>query len=394
MNDFTTDIAQALVQHQDVNEIFRSHLEHAVNQLLQTELTSFLDYDKYDASGIGSGNSRNGTYERTLKTEFGELSLAIPRDRNGDFHQQTVAPYKRTNDTLEAFVMHMYHKGVTTAEIADLLERMYGHHYTPQTISNMTQTMEAEVEAFRCRPLAKRYACIYLDATFIALKRDTVAKEAVYIAVGIQEDGSKEVLAYLLAPTESAGNWQELLEDLQVRGLEEVLLVVSDGLAGMTDAIHAVYPSARHQTCCVHVSRTLARKVRVQDRAAVCADFKTVYRANGREEATHALEAFIAAWSSRYPSVRRVLNEHPTLLTFYDFPSAIWRSLYSTNLIESFNKQLKKYVKRKEQFPNEASIERFLVSRFDAYNQKFSTRCHLGFAQAQHQLEDMFQRQG
>lgn len=174
MTDFTTDIAQALVRKEDLQEVFRSHLEAAVNKLLATELTAFIDYEKYDRIGVNSGISRNGSYSRTLHTEFGDLKLTIPRDRNGDFHQQSVAPYKRSNETLESFVMHMYQKGVTTREIADLLERMYGHHYTPQTISNMTRTMETHVNAFKERPLAKRYVCIYLDATFIAVKRDTV----------------------------------------------------------------------------------------------------------------------------------------------------------------------------------------------------------------------------
>ncbi|WP_234535768.1 transposase, partial [Paenibacillus pseudetheri] len=138
MNHFTTDLVQALVTKQDVTEVFRSHLESAMNHLLETELTAFLDYEKYDRLGVNSGNSRNGGYCRTLHTEYGDLQLNMPRDRNGEFKQQTVPPYKRSNDTLESFVIHMFQKGVTMTEIADLIERMYGHHYTPQTVSNMT----------------------------------------------------------------------------------------------------------------------------------------------------------------------------------------------------------------------------------------------------------------
>lgn len=167
-----------------------------------------------------------------LHTEFGDLQLAIPRDRNGEIKQQTVAPYLRSNDTLEAFVIHMFQKGVTNAEIADLIERMYGHHYTPQTISNLTKVMSEQVKAFQVRPLSARYACVYSDASYIALKWETVAKEAVYIAVGIREDGSKDVLGYTIAPTESASVWKEVLQDIQDRGAEEILLFVSDGLKG------------------------------------------------------------------------------------------------------------------------------------------------------------------
>ncbi|MCM3005715.1 IS256 family transposase [Priestia koreensis] len=390
MNQFTTDLVQALVQKEDVTKVFRTHLENAVNTLLASELTAFLDYEKYDRIGFNTGSSRNGSYERTLHTEFGELHLVIPRDRNGDFKQQTVAPYKRANDTLEAFVIHMFQKGVTTVEIADLMERMYGHHYTPQTISNMTKVMSEQVEAFRDRTLCARYACVYLDATYIALKRDTVSKEAVYIAVGIREDGSKEVLGYTIAPNESAFVWKELLEDIKSRGVEEILLFISDGLKGITDSIFSIYPASFYQTCCVHLSRTIAHKVRVSDRAEICENFKSVYRAESLEMGQQALHSFIEKWKSKYPKVTKPLLNNPYLFTFYSFPKSIWRSIYSTNLIESFNKQIKKYSKRKEQFPNEESLERFLVSQFDQYNQRFATRCHIGFDQARAELQMMF----
>ena len=297
MNQFTTDIMQALVKKQDITEVFRLHLETAVNTLLKTELTAFLDYEKYDRLGFNSGNSRNGAYSRTLHTEYGDLEVTIPRDRNGEFKQQTVAPYKRSNDTLESFVIHMFQKGVTMSEISDLLEKIYGHHYTPQTISNMTKAMSEQVEAFKTRPLDSRYVCVYLDATYIALKRDTVSKEAVYIAVGIREDGSKEVLTYTIAPTESAFVWKELLEDIKARGAEEILLFVSDGLKGITDRIFEVFPDAQYQSCCVHLSRNIAHKVRVTDRLEICEDFKSVYRSENREMGEKALEDFVKKWT-------------------------------------------------------------------------------------------------
>lgn len=391
MNQFTTDIVDALVKKQDITEVFRLHLETAVNTLLVTELTAFLDYEKYDRIGFNSGNSRNGSYGRTLHTEYGDLNIQIPRDRNGEFKQQTVAPYKRSNDTLESFVIHMFQKGVTTSEIAGLIEKMYGHHYTPQTISNMTKTMTEQVEAFNKRMLSARYVCVYLDATFIPVRRETVSKEAVYLAVGIREDGTKEVLAYTIAPTESAFNWQELLIDLKERGVEKVLLFISDGLKGMADAISSVFPKSQYQTCLVHVTRNLAHKVRVEDRSEICADFKTVYRADSQEDGQEALDDFCEKWQKAYPKLTKSLAENPYLLTFYRFPQSIWRSIYSTNLIESFNKQIKKYTKRKEQFPNEEALERFLVSQFEDYNHRFATRCHIGFDKARAELAAMFE---
>jgi len=203
-----------------------------------------------------------------------------------------VAPYKRFNDALESFVIHMFQKRVTMTEIWDLIEKMYGHHYTPQTVSNMTQAMGEQVDIFANRPLAKRYVCIYIDATHLAIKRETVSKEAVYIAVGIREDGSKEVLSYTIAPTESSYIWKELLQDVKARGTEEVLLFISDGLKGISTAIEQVYPQARYPSCCVHLARNIAHKVRVSDRLSICNDFKSVYRAEDEQSAQIALNAF------------------------------------------------------------------------------------------------------
>ncbi|STD71904.1 Transposase and inactivated derivatives [Enterococcus gallinarum] len=242
MNDFTTEILKTLANKGDLNELFRVHLEKAVNTLLKTELTAFLDYEKYDRIGFNTGNSRNGSYDRTVKTEYGELHLQIPRDRNGEFKQQTVPAYRRTNDTLEETVIHLFRKGITMSEIADLIEKMYGHYYTPQTMSNITKSFTEEVTAFKGRELHDRYAAIYMDATYIPLKRKTVAKEAIHIAVGIRPDGSKEVLSYAIAPTESITIWEEILLDLQERGLKNVLLFITDGLKGMVGAISRFYP--------------------------------------------------------------------------------------------------------------------------------------------------------
>ncbi|HAP9073163.1 TPA: IS256 family transposase, partial [Enterococcus faecium] len=373
MPNFTTEIMETLINKGDLDELFRCHLELAVNSLLQAELTAFLDYEKYDRAGFNSGNSRNGNYSRSFRTEYGELNLVIPRDRNGKFSQQTLPAYKRTNDSLETTIIQLFQKGITMSEISELIEKMYGHHYTPQTISNMTKIVSEDIIAFKERSLESRYSVIFMDATHIPLKRQTVSKEAVYIVIGIRLDGTKEVLGFSLAPTESAYVWKEILQDLKDRGLKEVLLVVTDGLSGINDSIHSVYPNAQFQQCCVHISRNIAHKVRVSDRQEICSDFKLVYQASSKEEANNQIRFMIDKWKKQYPRVVKLLM-NPAILTFYNFPPSIRRTIYSTNLIEGFNKQLKKYTKRKEQFPNEESLERFLVSQFNNYNQKFLCR--------------------
>lgn len=389
MPNFTTEIMETLINKGDLDELFRCHLELAVNSLLQAKLTAFLDYEKYDRAGFNSGNSRNGNYSRSFRTEYGELNLVIPRDRNGKFSQQTLPAYKRTNDSLETTIIQLFQKGITMSEISELIEKMYGHHYTPQTISNMTKIVSEDIIAFKERSLESRYSVIFMDATHIPLKRQTVSKEAVYIVIGIRLDGTKEVLGFSLAPTESAYVWKEILQDLKDRGLKEVLLVVTDGLSGINDSIHSVYPNAQFQQCCVHISRNIAHKVRVSDRQEICSDFKLVYQASSKEEANNQIRFMIDKWKKQYPRVVKLLM-NPAILTFYNFPPSIRRTIYSTNLIEGFNKQLKKYTKRKEQFPNEESLERFLVSQFNNYNQKFLCRVHKGFKEIHDTLESMF----
>ncbi|EGP4958253.1 IS256 family transposase [Enterococcus faecium] len=389
MPNFTTEIMETLINKGDLDELFRCHLELAVNSLLQAELTAFLDYEKYDRAEFNSGNSRNGNYSRSFRTEYGELNLVIPRDRNGKFSQQTLPAYKRTNDSLETTIIQLFQKGITMSEISELIEKMYGHHYTPQTISNMTKIVSEDIIAFKERSLESRYSVIFMDATHIPLKRQTVSKEAVYIVIGIRLDGTKEVLGFSLAPTESAYVWKEILQDLKDRGLKEVLLVVTDGLSGINDSIHSVYPNAQFQQCCVHISRNIAHKVRVSDRQEICSDFKLVYQASSKEEANNQIRFMIDKWKKQYPRVVKLLM-NPAILTFYNFPPSIRRTIYSTNLIEGFNKQLKKYTKRKEQFPNEESLERFLVTQFNNYNQKFLCRVHKGFKEIHDTLESMF----
>jgi putative transposase len=208
--------------------------------------------------------------------------------------------------------------------------------------------------------LSKRYAVIYLDATYLPVRRDKVTKEALYFALGITPEGYKEILSYSLLPTESAHNWEIVLSDLRVRGIEESLLFVTDGLAGIKDAISNVFSKAKHQSCWVHLARNVSHGVRVKDRSEVLNDLKTVYTKDTLDEAEYALNQFITIWCERYPKVTDKFKDNPSLFTFLSFPKPFRASIYTTNLIEGFNKHLKRCTKRKEQFPNEDSLIRFI----------------------------------
>ncbi|HHU08135.1 MAG TPA: IS256 family transposase [Clostridiaceae bacterium] len=382
MSHFTTSLMELLYQGESIDEIIRVEIEKAVNELLQHEMTALLTYEKYEFVGYGTGNSRNGQYERQLNTRFGTITVVMPRDRNGEFSPVTIAPYQRSTDELESMVIKLYQQGMTTREIAEIIERMYGAHYSPQTISNMSQAMDEQVRAFHSRPVQAHYTVLLMDATWLNVRRDSVAKEAVHIIVGITPEGHKEVLDYAIFPSESSNNYQEMCQSLKERGLERVDLFVSDGLTGIRDACLSVFPKARHQSCWVHIARTVARCVRVSDRKEILDALKQVYQADDAEGAKEALTAFLDQYSKRYPKLREKLSiDDLSLFSFYEFDSAIRRSIYTTNLLEGFNKQLKRLTKRKEQFPNEASLDRFLCTVCLEYNRKFSARIHKGFGQ-------------
>ena len=393
MSHFTTRLLSAVASGQDIDKLFCQELELAVNELLKTELTSFLDYEKYDPIGYNSGNSRNGYYSRFLKTKYGEIQVQIPRDRNGEFNQQTISPYKRQTNDLETTVLQLYSKGITTAEIADLIEKMYGHAYTPATISNMTKLVEENVKQFHERPLNRRYTVIYCDATYLNVRRDSVNKEALHILLGITPEGFKEIISFRLYPSESSENYKEMLRDIQDRGVKEVLLFVSDGLRGLTESCLSVYPQARYQPCWVHIQRNVLRLVRAKDKIEVAARLKDVYQAQTEHQAQLLLEKFMNDISNKYPKVIQLIQRTDHLFTFLNYPKSIQRSIYSTNIVEGYNEQLKKQTKRKEQFPNEDSLERFVCDHMIQYNLRFSNRIHKGFNLVQAEINELFDHQ-
>ena len=391
MNDYSTKLIEVLLNGGNVDEVFRQQIEDAVNNILEAEITAFLNYEKYDVSGYNSGDSRNGGYERIIHSRFGDLHIRIPRDRNGDFSQQTVPPYKRSSDLLEQMVIKLYEKGITTSEISDLIEKMYGHHYSKTTVSNITVAVQAQVEAFHARKLDKRYVVIYADATYLNVRRDCVDKEALHVLLGITPDGKKEILSYALYPTEAAENYCEMLQDIQSRGAEQVILFVSDGLTGFRDACKRVFPKAEHQSCWVHICRNVMKIVRTKDRKTVLADLKAVYTADSKKDAITDLLHFCEKYKVLYPKLVEKFSDTTSLFSFYDMPKEIRQSIYTTNMIENMNKQLKRNTKRKEQFPNEDSLDRYACCYYSDYNKRFSERTHRGFDQCRLEIEKLFE---
>ena len=391
MNDFTKDMANALFNQNKINDLFRQKLQQAVNDLLESELTAFLGYNPYERDGWNTGNSRNGAYYRKVDTQFGQIEIKVPRDRNGEFHQHTMPDYKRHTDVLEQTVIKLYSKGVTTREIADLIEKMYGGYYSPAMVSNISKEMIPKVEAYHQRHLSDKFFCVYLDATYIPLKRVTYEREAVYIAIGIKPNGHKEVIDYCIAPTENIEIWSEMLKGFKSRGLEQVELFLSDGVVGMKEAICQSYPKAHFQRCLVHVMRNISAKMRVDDRQKALDEFKQIHTQSNKEMAVQVLHEFYQNWEKAYKNVVRDLRQvEPDLLTFYNYPPAIRASIYSTNMIESFNNRLKRKTKPKTEFPTEQSLDTFIGVQAMDYNDRYFNRIHKGFGQVRDTLESYF----
>ena len=374
-----------------MNDLFRQKLQQAVNDLLESELTAFLGYNPYERDGWNTGNSRNGAYYRKVDTQFGQIEIKVPRDRNGEFHQHTMPDYKRHTDVLEQTVIKLYSKGVTTREIADLIEKMYGGYYSPAMVSNISKEMIPKVEAYHQRHLSDKFFCVYLDATYIPLKRVTYEREAVYIAIGIKPNGHKEVIDYCIAPTENIEIWSEMLKGFKSRGLEQVELFLSDGVVGMKEAICQSYPKAHFQRCLVHVMRNISAKTRVDDRQKALDEFKQIHTQSNKEMAVQVLHEFYQNWEKAYKNVVRDLRQvEPDLLTFYNYPPAIRASIYSTNMIESFNNRLKRKTKPKTEFPTEQSLDTFIGVQAMDYNDRYFNRIHKGFGQVRDTLESYF----
>ena len=391
MNDFTKDMANALFNQDKINDLFRQKLQQAVNDLLESELTAFLGYNPYERDGWNTGNSRNGAYYRKVDTQFGQIEIKVPRDRNGEFHQHTMPDYKRHTDVLEQTVIKLYSKGVTTREIADLIEKMYGGYYSPAMVSNISKEMIPKVEAYHQRHLSDKFFCVYLDATYIPLKRVTYEREAVYIAIGIKPNGHKEVIDYCIAPTENIEIWSEMLKGFKSRGLEQVELFLSDGVVGMKEAICQSYPKAHFQRCLVHVMRNISAKTWVDDRQKALDEFKQIHTQLNKEMAVQVLHGFYQNWEKAYKNVVRDLRQvEPDLLTFYNYPPAIRASIYSTNMIESFNNRLKRKTKPKTEFPTEQSLDTFIGVQAMDYNDRYFNRIHKGFGQVRDTLESYF----
>jgi transposase-like protein len=340
--------------------IFARLFSKTIEEMLEAELTSELGYERYEAEGRNSGNSRNGHYRRKMRTSGGDAEIKVPRDRNGEFQS---ALLKKNSNEIEQKVTAMYAKGMSTRDIQDMLQELYGIDVSPDTISAITDKVWPLVEAWQNRPLTPMYAILYLDAIHIKLKRDgKIDNVAVYNVLGVDLDGHREILGHWVGDgAEGANFWLSVITDLQNRGVEDVFIAAIDGLSGFKDAIHSIFPKTLVQRCIIHQIRQSLKYVVWKDRKAFVADLKTVYQAATREKAEANLLQLEQTWGSKYAAaIRSWQNNWEDLATFFEFPKEIRRLIYTTNSVEGYHRQLRKVTKNKGSFPTEQSVRKLL----------------------------------
>ena len=340
--------------------IFSKLFSKTIEEMLEAELTSQLGYERYEAEGRNSGNSRNGYYTRKMRTSGGDSEIQVPRDRNGEFQSELL---KKNSNEIEQKVITMYAKGMSTRDIQDMLTEIYGIDVSPDTISAITDKVWLLVEAWQARPLAGVYAILYLDGFHVKLKRDgKIANVAVYNVLGVDLDGHREVLGHWIGDgAEGANFWLSVITDLQTRGVQDVFLAAVDGLSGFKDAIQSVFMNTRVQRCIIHQIRQSLKYVSWKDRKAIMVDLKTIYQAATREEAEKNLLKLAETWGGKYgAAVRSWQNNWEDLATFFEFPKEIRRLIYTTNTVEGYHRQLRKVIKTKGSFPTDQSVRKLL----------------------------------
>lgn len=379
MDNFSKLLNEALGNGETIESAFRSAVakaaQEAIDSFMESEMAAYLGYERYDhRNGDNSGDSRNGKVARTITTSLGPITINVPRDRNGGFHSAAIAPYKRKTEVISSAIMKLYSAGMTDEEMRLVIESLYDAKVSRSYVSDVTDAVLEDVRRFNEAQMPSEVFCLYLDSTYLPLRRGTVQREAVNIAMAITGDGEKRILGYSITPEESAEAYRELLASFRARGLGSVMVVVSDGIPGIDDAIDSSYPDAKRQRCFVHLLRNLCSKVRSADRDEMARDFMAVSRARDAEEGANLLGGFNDKWGSKYPRVRSWASRVDHILTFLEFPEELRHLIYTNNLIEGFNKQIKRELKKQIQFVTEEALEKRLVTMFLHYNNGIDTK--------------------
>ncbi|HGI2111290.1 TPA: IS256 family transposase [Streptococcus agalactiae] len=375
---------------QDLQEALKDLLGDTMEQMLKAELDEHLDYE-YGEKPL-SLNTRNGSSKKTVKSSYGNIDLNIPRDREGSFEPQALKKYQKDISNIESQIISMYAKGMTTRDISTHIKEIYGFGISESMVSKITNKILPTIEEWQNRPLEKVYPFVFLDAIHYHVRENNiVVKKAVYIALGYNTEGYKEILGMWVGENESSKYWLLVLNQLKERGLEDILIVSTDNLSGFSQAIESVYPKTEIQKCVIHQIRNSTKFVSYRDIKELMKDLKTVYKASTEELALSNLDIFEEKWGKKYPMcVNSWRNNWAELSTYFKYPEGIRKLIYTTNSIENFNRQLRKVTKNKTIFPNDYALQKSLYLAMVDASSKWTSRIR-GWDQILSQLSIFFE---
>ena len=362
---------------EDIQNLFKETIAEFMENGLDAELDDELGYSRYDYRNKNTDNSRNGHSSKTLRTSFGDVEVSVPRDRKGEFEPQLLKKNQTSiSQDIEEKILSMYAKGMTTSDIEEHIRDIYGIDVSDTTVSRITDKILPVAKEWQQRPLETVYAVVFMDAIHYHVRSEgRIIKKAVYIAIGIDLDGKKDVLGMWVGENESAKFWATVLNGLKNRGVEDIFIACTDNLTGFSSAIEAVFPKTEIQNCIIHQLRNSSKYVSYKDLKALMADLKAVYAAVDEESALTALDIFAENWDKKYPKISQSWRDNwANLSTYFKFPQEVRRLIYTTNTIEGFNRQLRKVTKSKSVFPTDDSLLKMLYLAMRDITKKWTGR--------------------
>ena len=362
---------------EDIQDLFKETIAEFMESGLEAELDDELGYGRYDYRNKDTDNSRNGHSSKTLRTSYGDVEVAVPRDRKGEFEPQLLKKNQTSvSQDIEEKILSMYAKGMTTGDIETHIQDIYGIEVSDTTISRITDKILPIAKEWQQRPLEAVYAVVFLDAIHYHVRSEgQIVKKAVYIALGINLDGKKDVLGMWVGENESAKYWTTVLNGLKNRGVEDIFIACTDNLTGFSAAIEAVFPKTEIQNCIIHQLRNSSKYVSYKDIKELMADLRSVYAAVDEPAALDALDAFSAKWETKYPKISRSWRENwANLSTYFKYPQEVRRLIYTTNSIEGFHRQLRKVTKTRSVFPTDDSLFKMLYLAMVDITKKWTGR--------------------
>ncbi len=368
------ELAKDIKTEADLNALSRELLKLTVETALSAELTEHLGYEKHGDSRPAKGNARNGTTSKRLKSQHGDVEIETPRDRDGTFEPQLLRKNQTRLTQMDDQILTLYAKGLTTREIVDAFKEMYDADVSATLISKVTDRVLEQVTAWQSRPLDTVYPIVYLDCIVLKIREGMrVVNKAIYLALGVNMDGHKDLLGLWMSENEGAKFWVSVLTELKNRGVKDILIACVDGLKGFPDAIAVEYPQTRIQLCIVHMVRNSLKYVSWKDYKAVTRDLKQIYQATTEDQALAELDRFGKTWDAQYPQITKSWTTHwLNLRTLFEFPSEIRKAIYTTNAVESLNSVIRAATKRRKVFPTDESAKKVIYLAIEQASKKWT----------------------